>query len=147
MTDDGFYWEGLAARELRLRICDACGRAACPPRPGCPYCGDPRGSIRATSGEGRLYSWTICHVAFDPTLEGEAPYVVGLVDLPKGARIVARIEGVARGALCEGLPLRVDWREVARPDSDTAGGEDELRRARLVFVPAGSCDGEGGFHG
>ena len=91
MRDDAFYWEGLAQRELRLRVCDGCGRAACPPRPGCPHCGDPRGSVRVASGHGRLYSWIVCHVAFDPAFAADVPYVVGVVELPEGLRVVSRL--------------------------------------------------------
>jgi uncharacterized OB-fold protein len=122
--DDDFYWEGLARRQLRVRVCDACGRGACPPLPGCPHCGDERGRIVVSSGEGALYTWTVCHVAFDPAFADEVPYIVGAVDLPEGARVLARIDGITPGGLRDALPLRVHW-----------SGED-AGRTRLVFVPA-----------
>jgi uncharacterized protein len=122
--DDAFYWEGLAHRELRLRVCQGCGRAACPPRPGCPHCGHPAGRIVVASGEGTLYTWTVCHVAFDEAFAGEVPYIVGVVELSEGARLVARIEAVAPGQLDAGLPLRVHWSEACESPE------------RIVFVPA-----------
>jgi len=145
MTDDAFYWEGLAANELRLRVCDGCGRAACPPRPGCPHCGDPRGSVRVACGRGRLYSWTVCHVAFDPAFAGEVPYVVGVVELPEGARILARIEEVEVDALRDGLPLEVRW----RPGRSTPAhaSEEGVVLQPLVFVPTAASDAERGRHG
>jgi uncharacterized OB-fold protein len=122
--DDDFYWEGLAASELRVRVCDACGRAACPPMPGCPHCGHEHGHVVATDGRATLYSWTVCHVAFDPAFAGDVPYVVGVVDLVEGARLVARVEGVDVADLRDALPLRVRWPAQGRD------GE------QLVFVPA-----------
>jgi uncharacterized OB-fold protein len=128
--DDDFYWNGLLADELRVRVCDACGRAACPPMPGCPHCGEDRGSVLVASGDATLYSWTVCHVAFDPAFADEVPYVVGVVDLAEGARLVARIEEVDAASLRDALPLRVRW-----PAEGAAGD-------RLVFVPVepGSAD-------
>jgi uncharacterized OB-fold protein len=122
--DDDFYWEGLAARELRVRVCDECGRAACPPMPGCPHCGYEQGHVVVARGDGTLYSWTVCHVAFDPEFADEVPYVVGVVDLAEGARIVARVDCAEPADLRDALPLRVRW---------PAEGEDGRR---LVFAPA-----------
>jgi uncharacterized OB-fold protein len=124
MRDDDFYWEGLAQRELRVRVCDSCGRGACPPLPGCPHCGHETGTVVSSAGEGSLYTWTVCHVAFDPAFADDVPYVVGAIDLPEGARVMARIEGIDPGELRDALPLRVQW-----------SGED-AGRTRLVFVPA-----------
>jgi uncharacterized OB-fold protein len=126
-TDD-FYWDGLRRDELRVRVCDACGRAACPPMPGCPHCGNEAGTIVVASGEASLYSWTVCHIAFDPAFADEVPYVVGVVDLPEGARLIARVEGVRPDELRDALPLRVQW---------PARGAD---RERIVFVPADGAD-------
>jgi uncharacterized OB-fold protein len=122
--DDDFYWDGLMVEELRVRVCDACGRAACPPLPGCPHCGSDRSSVVVASGDATLYSWTVCHVAFDPNFAEEVPYVVGVVDLREGARIVARLEDVDPASLHDAMPLRVRW--------PAEGGAAD----RLVFVPA-----------
>ena len=122
--DDDFYWQGLAAGELRVRVCDSCGRAAAPPMPGCAHCGHAHGHVAVASGDAALYSWTVCHVAFDPAFADDVPYVVGVVDLPEGARLVARLEDVEPARLRNGLPLRVRW------PAEGARGE------RLVFVPA-----------
>jgi uncharacterized OB-fold protein len=121
--DDAFYWEGLARSELRVRVCDTCGRGAFPPLPGCPHCGGAHGTIVVPSGEATLYTWTICHIAFDPAFSDEVPYVVGVVDLPEGARIIARLDDVAPADLRADLPLRVHWPLVRD-------------RGRLAFVPS-----------
>lgn len=119
IRDDAFYWDGLAMGELRVRVCDSCERGAFPPMPSCPHCGHEHGRVVTSSGEATLYTWTVCHVAFDPQFADDVPYVVGVVDLPEGARLVARIEGVPHDELDAGLPV------VARIDG-----------SRLVFVPA-----------
>lgn len=123
--DDQFYWDGLSDGRLMVRVCDACERAAFPPMPGCPHCGHESGRVVQSAGGGSLYSWTQCHVAFAPELAHEVPYVVGLIDLPEQARIVARIEGVPASQLYAGLEL------VAKFDRVDADGQPSL-----TFMPA-----------
>ena len=57
--EDAFFWDGVAAGELRLRRCAACGRVDQPPGPMCPDCGgtghevftaEPRGTPRRAPG-------------------------------------------------------------------------------------------------
>ena len=93
MSDAAFFREGLAAGELHIRICSSCGRGAYPPMPTCPHCGGEHGEVTRASGAGALYSWTVCHVPFDPAFADDVPYAVGLVELPEGVRVIARVGG------------------------------------------------------
>jgi uncharacterized OB-fold protein len=45
---------------------------------------------RNLSGQGRLYSYTINHVA-PRKLRDQAPYAVGIVDLDEGVRVFCRL--------------------------------------------------------
>jgi uncharacterized OB-fold protein len=123
-SDAAFFRDGVALGRLLVRVCDACGRGAFPPMPGCPHCGHEQGSVVESAGHGTLHSWTVCHVAFDPAFADQVPYVVGLVDLPEGARLIARVEGADHESLRDGLPL------VAAFPRDTDGSR------RLTFVPS-----------
>ena len=127
MREDDFYWDGLAYHELRVRVCDSCRRGAFPPLPGCPHCGGEQGTIVVSSGDATLYTWTVCHIAFDPDFAGDVPYVVGVVELPEGARVIARLEEIAPADLRADLALRVHW----SPSRD---------QRQLVFVPASRGD-------
>lgn len=121
-SDVQFFRDGIDEERLLVRVCDACGRGAYPPMPGCPHCGHESGSVVESDGIGTLHSWTVCHVPFDPALADDTPYVVGLVDVPEGARIVARVE-LDRSRLAPDLALRATYPQ----------GADGHRR--LVFVP------------
>jgi uncharacterized OB-fold protein len=101
MSDAAHFRDGLAEGRLLIRVCSNCGRGAYPPMPGCVVCGHEHGEVVESCGAGVLYSWTECHVAFDPSFADEVPYVVGLVEIPEGARVVARID-------CEPDQLRSD---------------------------------------
>lgn len=59
---------------------------------------------------GRLYSWTVIHMAADPVYAAEVPYVVGLVELATDggpARVYGRVIGVDHDELRDGLELQV----------------------------------------
>lgn len=88
------YWDGCAAGELRLPHCGPCDAPFFPPQRWCPRClGDEITWVR-TSGRGRLHTYLISHLAA-PGFEDEVPYVVALVELDEGPRLMSNLVGVA----------------------------------------------------
>ncbi len=82
----------MSAGSVAGMRCDGCGAQTAPPQPVCPKCGgDDRLEARAIPGEGRLYSFTIVRVPPEG-FEGDAPYAIGIVELPGGARITGRLD-------------------------------------------------------
>lgn len=109
--DTAPFWE--AAREGRLRIqrCRACGRAVFYPRAVCPHCTSAELEWVDASGRGSVYSYTIIHRAPEE-FRAEAPYVVALVDLEEGARMMTRITGTEPGDMAIGLSVAVDFQPL-----------------------------------
>ena len=68
------------------------------PRPVCPRCFGVHLEWRPASGRGALYSFTIVHRAPGPELQGAVPYVVALVDLEEGVRLMATLQDVDAGS-------------------------------------------------
>jgi uncharacterized OB-fold protein len=58
------------------------------------------------SGRGTLYSFTVCHRPGMPGFGDEVPYVVALVELEEGVRMVANIVSVPAADVRIGMPLR-----------------------------------------
>jgi len=83
-----FYWDGAAAHKLLLNRCVPCDAAYFPPRPFCPTCGSRDVDVTEASGKGRLYSYVISHI---PAPGYTPPYVVAVVALDEGPRLVANI--------------------------------------------------------
>jgi uncharacterized OB-fold protein len=77
---------------LTARRCTECGRLALETGRPCPFCGSHGGSTLALSGRGRLLSWTVIRVPPARYAE-EAPYAIGLLELPEGLRLTARLAG------------------------------------------------------
>lgn len=104
-ADSKPYWEAARENRLLLKRCDACARPFFPPRHLCPFCWSEKTSWTASSGAGTVYSYTVMHRAPAPEFAGRGAYVVALVDLAEGPRLMANIVG--EGALQTAVGDRV----------------------------------------
>jgi uncharacterized protein len=100
------FWEGALRNELMLQKCNSCGTYQFYPRPFCLKCeSDTIGWVRA-SGNGTVYSLTV--VRIEVSAELPPPYVVAIIQLDEGPRMLATL----RGKNCKnGDRVRVVWRE------------------------------------
>jgi uncharacterized OB-fold protein len=85
------FWDGTAQRELRLQRCGACATTYFPPQPFCPACSSDDVAVVRASGRGSLYSYVITHL---PAPGFEAPYVLAVVALDEGPRLLTNLVGV-----------------------------------------------------
>ena len=106
-SDSRPYWEGLAQGELRIQRCDVCSRAVFYPRSICPHCHADQLSWIVASGRGTIYSYTVAHQAFGVFAE-DAPYVVAIVELEEGVRMMTRIDA-PRERVSIGLAVHVTF--------------------------------------
>jgi uncharacterized OB-fold protein len=105
------YWQ--AAREGRLLVqrCSACGHHQFYPRPLCLECEalDPEW-VEAT-GVGSVYSITTVHIHVTPDLD--PPYLVALVQLEEGPRLLTRLVdddgSPLAGGVAIGARVTVTW--------------------------------------
>lgn len=91
--DSAPYWDALNAGRLIIKSCVDCGRAHFYPRELCPHCHSDNLSWIEASGRGVIYSFTVCRRPAGPAFADEVPYVVALIDLPEGPRMMSRITG------------------------------------------------------
>jgi uncharacterized OB-fold protein len=107
-----FYAHG-ARGELRFQRCDGCGAWRHPPRVMCARCASERWQWARSSGRGRLFSWTVTHQALAPGFMDATPYVVAVVELEEGPRLVTGLRDLERTALALDLPLEVGFEKVS----------------------------------
>ncbi len=108
------FWQGCRAGELRLQHCAACDRFQFYPRIVCTGCGATPLAWQAVSGRGRIASFTVVRRALSAAYE--APYVVALIDLEEGPRLMSNIvdtdvgavAGMQAGPTDEWKPARVE---------------------------------------
>jgi uncharacterized OB-fold protein/acyl dehydratase len=101
--DTAFFWEGTAAGELRIQHCPRCGRLRHPPGPMCPSCGAEQQDWVRASGLGTVFSFVVHH---HPTVPGHTPpFVVALVELDEGVRMLGELLDIDPSAVRIGLPV------------------------------------------
>ncbi len=103
--DNRFFWEGVARGELLIQRCAACAALRHPPRPMCPRCRSLDWDTLRASGRGTVHSYVVPHHPRLPAFP--APYVVVLVDLEEGTRLVSNLVDVAVDAVRIGMPVEL----------------------------------------
>jgi uncharacterized protein len=113
------YW--AAARDGRLVIqrCQDCASSWHPPLPACPHCHGTEIGWREVSGRGTVYTYTVVRHATHAALADHLPYVIAIVELAEGPRIVTGITacdpGDVRGGMAVGVRFESVTDEVALP--------------------------------
>jgi uncharacterized OB-fold protein len=59
------------------------------------------------SGDGRLFTFAVVHRALDPYWKGELPYVVAVIELAEGPRLLSNLVETELDHIEIGMPLRV----------------------------------------
>lgn len=102
------FWDGCRDGELRIQRCRSCSRHYFYPRPDCPHCAGRDTEWVPAAGTATLYSYVINHRPA-PGFADEGPYVIAVVELPEGVRMMSNIVNVEPDPdrLPLDLPLRV----------------------------------------
>lgn len=109
-SDTEFFWEGLKRGELLAQRCASCGTLRHPPRPMCGSCRSLEWKEERLTGRGEVYSFVLHHYPEVPSFE--IPYVVALVQLEEGLRIISNVVGVAPSEVHVGMPVEVSFEVI-----------------------------------
>jgi uncharacterized OB-fold protein len=83
------YWAYCREGQLAVQRCSECQHLRHYLTRVCPECGSTSYDWLVTSGKGTVYASTVCYFSLGE--EFEAPYVVALVDLDEGPRMMTNI--------------------------------------------------------
>jgi uncharacterized OB-fold protein len=106
------FWQ--AAKEHRLLIprCNACKQFWFPPSRLCPHCLSGDTGWETVSGCGNIYSFVVFHRVYHPAFADEVPYVVAIVELEEGPRMLTNIVGVPVDQVRCNMPVAVVFDDV-----------------------------------
>ncbi|OBH79999.1 nucleic acid-binding protein [Mycobacterium scrofulaceum] len=107
--DTEFFWNGLRDHKLLIQRCGGCGRLRHPPRPMCPHCRSLDWEAVESSGRGTVYSYVMPHEPKFPFFE--YPYIVVLVELEEGVRLVSNLTGIDPADVRTGMPVEVYYQD------------------------------------
>lgn len=106
------FWEAVQERRLVMPKCDGCGTVTFPPTVACPTCSRDAFTWTPISGRGSVYSFVVYHRVYHPAFADKVPYVVAVVDLEEGPRIISNIVGMPIAEVRCDLPVTVVYEEV-----------------------------------
>jgi uncharacterized OB-fold protein len=95
-----------------VQRCDRCGRHQLYGRPHCLSCFGPVAWVES-SGRGTVHSFTVIRQSFARPFSEMIPFVVALVDLDEGARLMTNVVGCAPEDVRIGMPVQVEWEQVS----------------------------------
>ncbi len=102
------FWSATCERRLVLQWCVDCDAPIHFPRWVCPACLGEELEWREASGSGSVHAFTVVHAA-PPAFRDRAPYVVALVDLDEGARLMTNVVRCAPADVSVGMRVRLTW--------------------------------------
>jgi len=98
------FFEAAARGELRYQRCPECGHAQFSPRAVCTACGASPEWANA-SGRGTVHTFTVVRQNLMPPFREELPYVVAMVELEEGVRMMTNVTDCAPDDVHVGMAL------------------------------------------
>lgn len=98
------YWAAATEHRLVLQHCPRCDRLQHFPRPWCTECLADDLDVVESSGRGTVYAATVVRRHPNPAFAARVPYVLALVDLDEGVRVMSNVVG------CDPESVRVGQR-------------------------------------
>jgi len=110
-------WRRIPERyRLEGNYCANCNKSYFPPRAICPIC-RRKGILKPKtfSGKGKVYSFTEIHVPPEG-FENQVPYVLAIVELEEGPRILGQIVDISINEVKEGMKVKSIFRIIQKDD-------------------------------
>jgi len=106
------FWKGTKEHKFLIQHCDDCDINIFYPRKFCPECwGSNFGWIEA-SGKGKLHTHTVTHHGVEQRFAGDLPFVLALVDMDEGVRVMTRIVNCEHEDLKCDMPVEIVWEDI-----------------------------------
>ncbi|SCU90949.1 conserved hypothetical protein [Cupriavidus necator] len=101
------FWEGCTAGEFRYQLCNACHEPQFYPRALCRHCHAQDLSWKVASGFGTVHTYTTVHRAPSEAFDADVPYLLALIDLDEGIRIMTNILNATETDVSVGAKVRI----------------------------------------
>ena len=86
------FWDALREQRLLIKLCANCAKYHFYPRILCPHCHSERVEWADAKGLGTIYSFTVARRPAGPSFKDVVPYVVALIVLDEGPRMMTRLQ-------------------------------------------------------
>lgn len=108
-ADSRPFWEACNRRELTYQACRGCGHVQFYPRAQCTACQSADLQWKVASGLGTVYTATVNHRAPTAAFKAEAPYVIALIDLDEGFRMMMNVINCEPASVGIGMRVKITF--------------------------------------
>jgi uncharacterized protein len=99
-TETSQFWAKANEGQFTVPQCKACGKFHWYPRANCPFCTSDQVELKAASGRGKIYSYSVSR-------RGKDSYVIAYVTLDEGVTMMTNIVNADGARLTIGQTVRV----------------------------------------
>ncbi len=110
--DTAPYWAAAKEHRFILQKCRDCGEPQFYPRGVCSHCLSSALDWIEASGKGTVYSFTVNHRAPHPGFAGKTPFVLAIVALAEGPRMMTNIVDCDPETVKVGMAVQVTYDDV-----------------------------------
>ena len=68
--------------------------------------------FKQASGRGKVFSYVVFHRVYHPGFADEVPYVVALIELEEGPRLLSNVIGIEPDAVVCEMPVQVAYEDI-----------------------------------
>jgi uncharacterized protein len=109
--DTAPFWDACGRHELVVQRCSS-GHYRYPPGPMCPDCQSTEATWEPVPrGMGTVYSWIVVNHAVSASLADQVPYVVALIEVAEGARMISTIVDCNPGEIHADMAVEVAFED------------------------------------
>ncbi len=123
------FWDATTEGKLVLPRCTACGLVIWYPRAFCPFCSSTSVSDVEVGGGGTVYTFTVVRKGSGP-FRDRAPYVLAVVELDEGPRMMTNVINVDPAELAIGDRVQVVFDPVLDDTGARVGAVPRFEPAR-----------------
>jgi uncharacterized OB-fold protein len=106
------FWEAAKQHKLMIQTCSGCGLKIFYPRKYCPNCWSSNLAWYEASGKGEVFSYSITMAGVEERFSEDLPYVLALVDLEEGIRMMTNIVDCKPEEVFVGMKVEVTFRDI-----------------------------------
>lgn len=110
--DTAPYWDAAKEHKFVIQQCDDCGKFQFYPRGICSHCHSSNLSWRDSEGKGTIYSFTVSERAPHPGFKDRLPFILAMIDLAEGPRMMSNLIDCDPDTLKIGMPVKVVFDDI-----------------------------------
>lgn len=111
--DSQEFWRFATQGKLLLRVCRKCENVFYYPRLLCPRCLSEDLDSRAAAGSGTVHAFSIVYRAPDVSFRDSVPYVVAIIELAEGPRMLSNVTHCDVDTVRVGMPVELWFDSVS----------------------------------